>query len=66
MEIIKNARYDLKNYVKKEKIFLKNYKLQTVLSEYGIEESVLNRALENCKLIYTLSTKVNQFPFFIK
>ncbi len=58
---LKNKRYDLMKYVKKEKMFLSNYKLQTVLKEYGIDEIVPHRALLDAKLIYALSTKVNKF-----
>ena len=58
---IKNKRYDLLHYVKKEKIFLGNYKLQTVLNEYGIDETVPHRAILDAKLLYQLSMKVNKF-----
>lgn len=61
LPLLKNNRYDLMKYVKKEKMFLSNYKLQTVLKEYGIDEKVPHRALADAKLIYTLSTKVNKF-----
>lgn len=58
---IKNKRYDLLHYVKKEKIFWGNYKLQTVLNEYGIDETVPHRAILDAKLLYQLSMKVNKF-----
>ncbi len=61
LPLLKNKRYDLMKYVKKEKMFLGNYKLQTVLKEYGIDEDVPHRALLDAKLIYELSTKVNKF-----
>ncbi len=61
LPVFKNKRYDLMKYVKKEKMFLGNYKLQTVLREYGIEETIPHRALMDAKLIYQLSTKVNKF-----
>ncbi len=48
-------------YVKKEKLFLDNYKLQTVLREYGIIELVPHRALLDARLIYQLANKVNFF-----
>ena len=59
--LLKNKRYDLMKYVKSEKLFLDNYKLQTVLKSYGIEEKVPHRALLDSLLIYKLSTKVNKF-----
>lgn len=60
-EIIKNKKIDLLNYVKKEKMFLKNYKLETVVREYGIDKKVDHRALSDCRIIYDLSRKVNKF-----
>ena len=48
-------------YVKNEKLFLDNYKLQTVLQAYGIDEKIPHRALLDSKIIYKLSTKVNKF-----
>ncbi len=61
MSTLKNNRHDLIKYVKREKIFLENYKLQTVLRVYDINEKVPHRALLDSKLIYKLSTKVNTF-----
>ncbi len=58
---LKNKRYDLLKFVKREKRFLGNYKLQSVIREYGIEEDVPHRALSDAKLIYSLSNKVNKF-----
>ncbi|NLP22291.1 MAG: type I-E CRISPR-associated endoribonuclease Cas2 [Erysipelotrichaceae bacterium] len=58
---IQNKRYDLQNYVKKEKLFLKNYKLETVIKEYEIKNRVAHRALLDCKVIFELSTKVIKF-----
>lgn len=65
-KIIKNKRVDLANCVKREKLFLDNYKLQTVLKEYGINKIVPHRALEDCELILELSTKVNKFKDLLK
>lgn len=59
--LLENKVHDLMKYVKNEKLFLDNYKLQTVLKAYGIEEKVPHRALPDCKLICQLSTKVNKF-----
>ncbi|MCB4943526.1 type I-E CRISPR-associated endoribonuclease Cas2e [Streptococcus mutans] len=61
MPMMKSRVYDLMKYVKNEKLFLDNYKLQTVLRSYGIEEKVPHRALQDSRLIYELSTKVNKF-----
>ena len=36
-------------FVKKEKMFLGNYKLYTVLKAYGIQEEVPHRALADAK-----------------
>lgn len=59
--ILTNSVHDLMRYVKSEKIFLENYKLQTVLESYGIDEQVPHRALLDARLILDLSTKVNKF-----
>ena len=61
MPIIYNETYDLLREVKKEKIFQKNYKLETTLKEYGIDKKVLHRALEDARLTFELSQKVNNF-----
>lgn len=58
---LRNKVYDVMKYVKKEKIFLKNYRLETVLQDYGINEQVPHRAVADAKLIYELSQKVNEF-----
>lgn len=60
MPTISNRVYDLMRVVKKEKVFQADYKLQTSLSSYGIQKLVPHRALEDAKLIYELSTKVNK------
>lgn len=56
---IKNQTIDLMRYVKKEKIMLENYKLETALKSYGIDKKVPHRALADARLTYELSTKVN-------
>lgn len=56
-----NSIYDMQKYVKREQPFLSNYKLETVLEAYGIDKHVPHRALEDARLIYELSTKVNEF-----
>ncbi|AWN61447.1 type I-E CRISPR-associated endoribonuclease Cas2e [Streptococcus sobrinus] len=59
--LLENKVHDLMKYVKNEKLFLDNYKLQTALKVYGIEGEVPHRALPDSRLIYQLSTKVNKF-----
>lgn len=56
---LQNKTYDIMKYVKREKLFLQNYKLQTVLKEYGIDEKVPHRALEDARLSLKLISKVN-------
>ncbi len=58
---LNNKSYDLLRYVKKEKLFLDNYRLQTVLRDYGINEIVPHRALSDARLICQLIDKVNIF-----
>lgn len=62
---ITNKSYDLLRFVKKDKMFLDNYKLDTVLKEYEIEEKVPHRALEDAKIICELAMKVNGFLNFL-
>lgn len=59
LQTIKNQTIDLMRFVKKEKRFLENYKLQTALKSYGIDKKLPHRALADAKLTYELSTKVN-------
>ncbi|ETO96099.1 CRISPR-associated endoribonuclease Cas2, subtype TIGR01873 [Lachnoanaerobaculum sp. MSX33] len=61
LEKLENKRYDLMKFVKNEKLFLANYKLQTVIKEYGVGDEVPHRALEDARLIYKLAVKVNKF-----
>lgn len=56
-----NKFIDLMRFVKKEKMFLVNYKLQTVLKAYDILDVLPHRALEDSKLTAELVTKVNGF-----
>ena len=42
-------------------MFLKDYKLETVLKEYGIKKAVPHRALEDAELISELISEVNSF-----
>lgn len=57
---IKNMTYDVMKYVKNDKLFLKNYKLETVLKEYQINLEVPHRALEDAKIIQKLIEKLNK------
>lgn len=66
MNQLSNNYIDLLSLVKKEKIFLLNYKLQTVLKDYEIYDIVPHRALQDCKIIEKLSTKVNGFAKMLK
>lgn len=63
---LKNKYYDLARYVKKEKLLLRDYKLETALKAYGILEKIPHRALQDARLIAQLSTKVNKFQDIIK
>lgn len=58
---LRNKKYDLLTYVKKEKKFLPSYKLSNVLKEYDIKEEPPHRALEDARLTYKLSNKVEKF-----
>lgn len=58
---IRNQFYDLMDYVKKENLFMKNYKLQTALNKYGIEHTQKHRALDDARITAMLSSKVNEF-----
>lgn len=59
--LLKNKSFDLLKYIKKDKMFLKSYRLNEVLSEYEVVNEVKHRGLEDSKVIYELSTKVNGF-----
>lgn len=63
---LSNKIYDLMHFVKKDNLFLQDYKLQTVLKSYGINKLQKHRALDDAKLCYELSNKVNKFKEFIK
>ncbi len=58
----KNRRcIDVLSLVKKEKLFLDNYKLSNVLASYGIDMVVQHRALEDVLLLDQLLPKLNEF-----
>lgn len=56
-----NSRIDLLREVKRNNIFLNNYKLLTVLRDYKIADQVPHRALLDSKLIYELAIKLKIF-----
>lgn len=57
---INNKVYDIMQFVKKDNLFLNNYKLETVLKSYGIDEKVPHRALEDAILEEKLIHKVKK------
>ncbi len=56
---IHNKTIDLMQEAKKRNIFQINYKLETTLREYGIDQTVQHRALKDAKLIYQLYKAMN-------
>lgn len=66
MPAISNKVFDLLKFVKRERIFLEDYKLQTVLEDYGITDKIPHRALLDAKIIFELSLKVNLFQLTLK
>lgn len=56
---IHNKTIDLMQEAKKRNMFQMNYKLETTLREYGINEVVQHRALEDAKLIGRLYKRIN-------
>lgn len=66
LQVIRNQCYDLMEYVKKENLFMKNYKLQTALNKYGIGHTQKHRALDDARITAILSSKVNEFLKNIK
>ncbi len=63
----KNKRcIDILSLVKKEKLFLENYKLSNVLASYGIDAVVQHRALEDVLLLTQLLPKLNGFEIEIR
>lgn len=57
---INNKVYDIMQFVKKDNLFLNNYKLETALKSYSIDEEVPHRALEDAILEEKLIHKVNK------
>ncbi|MCC8191972.1 MAG: type I-E CRISPR-associated endoribonuclease Cas2e [Ruminococcus sp.] len=52
---------DVLSLVKREKLFLGNYKFPNVLASYGIDVVVQHRALEDVMLLEQLLPKLNEF-----
>lgn len=61
LPLIKNKRYDLMRYVKKERRTLSNYALEAALKSYGINAKVPHRALGDARLILKLLMKLKFF-----
>lgn len=57
---VKNMTYDVMKYVKNDKLFLKNYKLETVVKEYGIDETVPHRAIGDARITQKLIAKLDK------
>ncbi len=66
MKPIINNVFDLLKFVKRENMFLDDYKLKTVLKAYEISDKVPHRALEDAKLIFELSCKLTKFQLIMK
>ena len=62
---LQNRCVDILNIVKKENMYLNSYKLEDVLSEYGIEKSLEHRALSDAKQIARLINKLNDFDRYL-
>lgn len=56
---IHNKTIDLMQEAKKRNTFQINYKLETTLREYGLNQTVQHRALEDAELIYRLYKVMN-------
>lgn len=57
---------DVLSVVKKEKMFLDNYKFSNVLQSYGIDIEVKHRALQDVELLMQLVIKLNEFELLIQ
>lgn len=60
-----NKVIDISRFIKKERMFLQNYKLETVLREYDVAESVPHRALTDARLTARLVFKVKGLLKFL-
>ncbi len=60
-----NKIFNISRFVKKEKKFLKNYQLKTVLHEYNIAESIPHRALMDARLTTQLVLNLKELLKFL-
>lgn len=58
LNTIHNKTLDLLREAKRKNCFQDNYKFETTLKEYGIDQSILHRALEDAKLVQLLYNKM--------
>ena len=58
LNTIHNKTLDLLREAKRKNCFQDNYKFETTLKEYGIDQSVFHRALEDAKLVQLLYNKM--------
>ncbi|MDO5649800.1 MAG: type I-E CRISPR-associated endoribonuclease Cas2e [Gallicola sp.] len=65
-ETIKNKTIDVMRYVKKENMFLDNYRLDTVCKHYNIEQKDWHRAMKDVEVTFELIHKVNGFLEYLK
>lgn len=64
--LLKNKTIDILKIVKKDNMFLGNYKLTTVLKEYNIPFEFTHRSINDAQLIYQLTKKLNGFSEILK
>lgn len=60
MEPIHNKLIDLMNEAKRKNSFQTNYKFETTLKEYSINQVVRHRAFEDASLMYQLYVRMNK------
>lgn len=65
-KILSNRVIDIQHLVKKEKVLLKNYKLETVLKAYDINSKVHHRAVADAQVTLELAKKLNKFEEMIE
>ncbi|MGX7107625.1 type I-E CRISPR-associated endoribonuclease Cas2e [Hutsoniella sourekii] len=61
--VLNNRTQDLMKLIKKDNMFLSNYKLETVINNYGIMEEVSHRAKDDVRLYLKLMSKLNKFAY---
>jgi CRISPR-associated protein Cas2 len=57
-KVLSNTFVDVMPVIKRTNEFLDNYRLETVLKEYEIENKNPHRALEDARATFTLATKL--------